>query len=93
VGQANRQGESLPSLLSIDSSPPCSRTIRRTSKARPVPLVLVVKIGFEHATEILRGNSAARVGESNDHVRFVQSVRIRKIPRLFIASKLFLITL
>src|SRR5437868_3803899 len=33
----------LPSVLSIASSPPCSRTIRRTiSNPRPVPLPLVV---------------------------------------------------
>src|SRR6202022_5063170 len=29
------------------------------------------EIGFEHATEIHCGNSAARVRKANDHVRFV----------------------
>ena len=71
--QANRQRSvPLPSLLSIASSPPCSRTIRRTmSETEPRTARLGREIGLENAAQVFRRESAAGIGKADLDVRVV----------------------
>ena len=62
----------LPSLLSSDNSPPCSRTIRLTmSKPRPDPVGFVVKYGSKTLAQVFRRNAAARVRKTDPHMSVV----------------------
>ena len=82
----------FPSLLSIASSPPCSRTIRRDDeKSEAGPAALGCEVGLEDAAQVF-GEMPPPVS-----VKLIftcvssRSVRMRRMPRRFIASKLFLI--
>src|SRR5947208_9961083 len=72
VGQANRQGESFTftafdrQLAAVLAHNPANNQKPEARAAGPG-----CEIGLEHATEIFRGNSVARLLESRDRLRFV----------------------
>ena len=63
----------LPWLLSMESSPPCSRTMRRTiNNPSPLPDGFGCEIRLKYATQIFRRHAAAGIDKSDDHVRIGQ---------------------